>query len=128
MAYAASIRGHAAAALCTARELRRTRRLLSDGGLKAVHGRVRPLPVERGRGLVVRTTLSVLKASCLERSLILQAWHASTGDPRDIVIGVSGPGEPFGAHAWLAGLETPADAGFHELHRVPPPTQSSPTA
>jgi hypothetical protein len=96
--------------------------LLSRDGLKAAHAGVRPLPIERGRGLVVHRTLSVFRATCLERSLILQSWHASTGDPRDLVIGVSGPGEEFGAHAWLDGLETPADRVFHELTRVAPPS------
>ena len=115
------LRRHLVAARVTGRELRRTRRLLRDRGVKAAHAGVRPLPVVRGRGRVVHRTLRVLRASCLERALILQAWHADTGDPRDLVIGVRSPGEDFGAHAWLDGFEPASEADFQEIVRLPPP-------
>lgn len=120
----ARIKGFAEHAAATAREtgaeLRRTRRLLREGGLKNTHGRVRPLTVDPERELVVMLTLRALGASCLERALILQAWQAYGGDPRDLIIGVTTPGSDFGAHAWLDGHEEPPEQ-YHELVRLPAP-------
>jgi hypothetical protein len=63
------------------------------------------------------------KATCLERSLVLQRWLASQGRPTEVVIGVSAPGEAFAAHAWLAdyGFD-PESIRYKELMRLPPPT------
>ena len=76
-----------------------------------------PLPYRAVRG--VNAVLRRRQPTCLERSLIMQRWLASQGSVRDVVIGVSGPSEDFGAHAWLDG-ETDAEShAFHELTRVP---------
>ena len=84
--------------------------------------------------------------TCLVRAIVAQTWEAAHGRRRDVIIGVTAPGE-FRAHAWLdderqdapsspAGtqgfewsgaiesddLHTRAsDAEFHALLRVPMP-------
>jgi hypothetical protein len=67
----------------------------------------------------VRAMLWVRRASCLERSLVLQRWLAAHGDRRDVIIGVCGPDE-FRAHAWLEGEPAPVEQGFRELTRLAP--------
>jgi hypothetical protein len=77
-----------------------------------------PLGASRGRGL--RAVLAVLaagRATCLERSVVLQAWLAAAGREHAVVVGIR-PGARFTAHAWVEGLE--ADAGYVEIARVPP--------
>jgi SAM-dependent methyltransferase len=118
--FATRIRRQATAAHETARQLLRTRTLFREGGLKRAHAELPPLPVERSHDRIVRATLRVGRASCLERSLILQAWHAQSGELRDVVIGVTAPGDEFGAHAWLDGLEPASESDFHELRRLAP--------
>ena len=70
-----------------------------------------------------RGVLGVLRrqrSTCLERALVLQRWHASQGNPRDVVVAVKGPTMDFAAHAWLDG-EPDGEAGvFSELLRLPP--------
>jgi hypothetical protein len=101
------------AAWWTDRALRRVRADLRDGELREVRLPAPPrLPAGAERG--VRAVLR--RASCLERSLVLQRWLAAHGDARDVVIGTTGPAG-FQAHAWLDGDD---DAGFVELARLPP--------
>jgi hypothetical protein len=98
--------------LCCRVQLRR-------GGLRAV--RLPSSPSDRpGAQSGVHRALAHLPASCLERSLIRQRWHAARGRPLDVVIGVRGPAAKFGAHAWLDG-DRPDPEAFHELARWPPP-------
>ena len=59
-------------------------------------------------------------ASCLERSVVLQRWHAAHGRPLDVVIGVKLPVSDFLAHAWLDGEPAPPDMTFDELLRLTP--------
>lgn len=76
-------------------------------------------PPPRLPAAAVRVVLAVLRvrgATCLERSLLLQAWFAARGQRRDVVIGVRRD-ESVLAHAWLDGLED--GAGYVELHRLP---------
>jgi hypothetical protein len=78
-----------------------------------------PLPMGCRRWVV-----AVLRArgdTCLVRSAVLQAWDAAHGRPRDLVIGVTAPGEAFAAHAWLDGEPASASAGYTEVSRQPPP-------
>ncbi|HWC25367.1 MAG TPA: lasso peptide biosynthesis B2 protein [Solirubrobacteraceae bacterium] len=76
------------------------------------------LPPHAVRG--VRALLRRRPHSCLEGALVAQRWLAACGDRRDVVIGVTAPGEDFGAHAWLDG-DPVANAGtFRELRRVRP--------
>ena len=77
------------------------------------------LPGRAERG--VRAALRRLPATCLERAVVLQAWEAAQGRPRDVLIGVTGT-EEFRAHAWLEGEEA-SDTGssFTVLQRLAPP-------
>jgi hypothetical protein len=52
--------------------------------------------------------------------LVLQAWHAARGTPRDVVIGVTRPGRAFEAHAWLEGDPSVREGEFEVLRRQPP--------
>lgn len=73
----------------------------------------------RGRG-AVEFMLRLRRASCLERSVVLQAWDAAMGWDRDVVIGVAKSGNAVTAHAWLAG-EDANNAGFTEITRISVP-------
>jgi Transglutaminase-like superfamily len=69
---------------------------------------------------VVRAVLRRRGSTCLERSLVLQRWHAAQGKQLDVVIGVTGSSAEFKAHAWLEGEEgDPTTEPFRELARVP---------
>lgn len=76
-----------------------------------------PLPWSATRG--VRAVLRRRDPTCLERSLVLQAWEAAQGYPRSVVIGVRGTGEGMQAHAWLDGDPGTDHLDYHELLRVP---------
>jgi hypothetical protein len=67
----------------------------------------------------VRAVLRRTRHTCLEEALILQRWFEAMGDPRDVVIGVRGPGEHFSAHAWLED-DVAGSVEFHELTRIKP--------
>lgn len=107
----AALRG----ALWAWRSLRRLRGHLDQDRLASVQ--VAPPaavgPVAR-RG--VDAALARGGATCLERSLVVQAFEAAEGNPRDVVVGVSAPDEAFGAHAWLDGDRGGDD--FVEIHRI----------
>jgi len=106
--------GSAAAAWAFAAH-RRVRRTLPADGVHATVG-TPPANLPMGAVRIVLGVLRVRRATCLERSLVLQAWLAGRGDRRDVVIGVRGAGSVL-AHAWVDGLED--GAGYVELHRVP---------
>jgi Transglutaminase-like superfamily len=93
-----------------ARATRAARRHLRASGLEtqARLPSVPPLPSDAARG--VHAVLRRADASCLVRSIVLQAWYAARGERRDLVIGVAGAGDGFRAHAWLDG-----DPGADEL-------------
>lgn len=99
----------------------RCRRQLRRGGLQAV---TLPVPPANRPGAHngIQRTLTVVRASCLERSLVRQRWFAAQGRPCDIVIGIRGPVADFGAHAWLDGDPEDTDV-FTELKRWPPPRE-----
>lgn len=64
------------------------------------------------------------KATCLERSLVLQAWLVGQGRAHDVVIGVGAPGEAFAAHAWVADWRPDSEAAqYRELTRLSPPSR-----
>lgn len=75
-------------------------------------------PSGHGRGSVL-ATLAVLRASCLERAVVVQQWDAADGRERDLLIGVSRAGGRTLGHAWLEG-ENPRGA-FSVIHRLPAP-------
>jgi hypothetical protein len=74
------------------------------------------LPVSETK--IVVLTLRARRATCLERSLVLQEWLRDHGRPHDVVIGVR-QDDRTTAHAWVDGVEP--SLGFLELHRVPSP-------
>lgn len=104
------------AAWWTLRALCITRRRLREGSIEHIVLPAPPqLPADAIRG--VAGVLRRVDHSCLERSLVLQRWHAAHGREVDIVIGVTAPSSGFAAHAWLDG---DADAAaFDELLRLP---------
>jgi hypothetical protein len=104
----------------TVRSLRRLRVELRAHGLQAELTTPPPLPSDALRG--VTATARWLRATCLERSLLVQKWLLAQGRPHTLVIGVPAPGEqPFIAHAWLEGHDRPDDgAPYAELMRLDP--------
>ena len=109
-----------AAALWAAVAVRLVRGRLKQDGL---HARVPPPPrVGRRGGIGVRAALRRLSPTCLERALVEQAWLASVGTPRDVVIGVPHDGMTEApAHAWV-GRHRQHFA--HAVRRAAPPPAS----
>ena len=106
------------AAWWTHRALRRVRSDLKANGIRGAAAPEPPrLPASARRGV-----LGILRrepSTCLERALVLQSWHASQGNPRDVVIAVKGPTRDFAAHAWLEGEHNGDLGAYEELLRVP---------
>ena len=98
-------------------ELRRLRRTLGPRGLEATV--VPPPPLEPYALRGVRFATSVGRASCLERSLILQQWFGAHGTTYDILVGVDSSNSDFKAHAWLEGYDDPVEE-YTILTRRPP--------
>jgi hypothetical protein len=73
-----------------------------------------PLSAEYGVHLALQPRLF----TCLVRASVRQAWLSGHGVARDLVIGVTEPGE-FKAHAWLEGDPPHGQAGYLELLRRP---------
>ena len=113
------------AALWTLRAARQARRSLAVEGINGVHiSPPPPLPRRAARG--VGGMLRRMNATCLIRAAVVQAWDSAHGHPRDLVVGVTAPGEGFRAHAWLEGDPPCHSEGFAELLRRPP--ERRPTA
>ncbi len=107
------------AAVWTLVALGRLRRELARNGLADVT----ISPPRRAGADGTRGVTGVLrrrKATCLERSLLLQRWYAAQGIERDVIIGVTAPSDGFAAHAWLDGEPAHAEQAFEELHRLAP--------
>ena len=106
-------------ALWALRSHGRSRRQLRAGGVGAVEltapAFVRPLDRR-----VLLAVLRVRRASCLERSVVLQRFDASAGRPRVLIVAVTKPGADFRAHAWLDG-ERQRDPELHEIARFAAP-------
>lgn len=101
------------------RSLTRARRSLVKGELDAV--RLSPPPrLPDSAEYAVHAVLRRQSATCLERSLVLQRWHAARGRKLDVVIGVRAPVSDFAAHAWLDGEPAPTGMKFDELLRLTP--------
>jgi hypothetical protein len=67
--------------------------------------------------LLVAARLAMQRATCLERSLIMQRWLMANGQPHDVLIGVRSPRETTIAHAWLDHEDS---LSYHVLMRLPP--------
>jgi hypothetical protein len=74
------------------------------------------LPDSAGRG--VAAVFRRRRHSCIVEALVWQTWHQAHGSPRDLIVGVTAPGDEFQAHAWLDGDPAP-ELRFHELLRRP---------
>ena len=106
----------ARAAWWTTRALLRARRQLRRGGVDALALPPPPtLPRDAQRGM--QAVLRRVDQTCLERAAIRQVWHASHGEARDLVIGVTAPSRGFKAHAWLEGDDPGNLEGLQELTR-----------
>jgi hypothetical protein len=98
--------------------LRRLRGEISEQGLEA---QVPPPPELASEGVRgVEAALRRRRATCLERSLILQRWLIAHGAPHEVLIGVSGGADRVEAHAWIDGYDPEADEqDFRVLTHVP---------
>lgn len=98
--------------------LRRARRDLRAHGLEGAHVAPPPrLPASARAGV-----LAVIRgrpSTCLERALVLQRWEAEHGAESDVIIGVTGPGDGFVAHAWLETMPDAPPGAFAEILRLP---------
>jgi hypothetical protein len=100
------------------RAARSTRRQLRAGGVAALRvPRAPALPASAARG--VGAVLRRRGERCLVTAAVWQEWRASHGEYQDLVIGVTAPGDRFGAHAWLDDGGG-GGAGFVELSRRAP--------
>ena len=98
---------------------REVRRALVEHGLTGVV--ITPplrLPARAERGM--RLVMDRVRPSCLERALILQAWHQAHGHDHDVIIGVAWTEAEFRAHAWLDVETASQGAGFREITRISP--------
>ena len=102
------------------RAVRAARRTLRTDGVRATVLPPPDLPTGARRG--VDAVLRRLEPTCLERSLVLQAWLAAQRVPCEVVIGVATGEGGVRAHAWLD-VEAHDDVarGYREIHRLSPP-------
>lgn len=77
------------------------------------------LSLERDSTRGVRVGLGITKATCLQRSLVLQHWYAAHDVAVDVVIGVTSPRSGFRAHAWIEKPGQLSITEFTEITRVP---------
>jgi len=98
----------------------RVRRKLISDGLSGVSPIPPPPLVTPVGGRAVEAVLRRRGRTCLERALVLQAWHAAAGKSRDVVIGVALSEPRFRAHAWLDGDPGVRESDFEVLRRQPP--------
>jgi hypothetical protein len=100
------------------RAVRTARSQLRRGGLSVSLPHPPAISVTGIRG--VRLAARILRATCLERSLVLQRWHLAHGREVAVVIGVANEHDTTIAHAWLEGEERTEEWPYVELTRVPP--------
>jgi Transglutaminase-like superfamily len=107
------------AAMWAVAALRRLRGELASDGLETHVLAPPPLRGASARG--IELALRAGRATCLERSLIVQRWLLAQGRSHEVVVGVSGGAEAIEAHAWIDRYDAAAQgAGFRELARVGP--------
>ena len=75
-----------------------------------------------------RVALRVQRASCLERSLVIQRWWASNDVALDVIVGVRHPTRHDGApaHAWVEHFDADCSDRFAEIRRVAAPAGRPP--
>lgn len=90
-----------------------------------------PPTTRRGSLRGARFALRRDRASCLERSLLIQRWYASHGIALDVIVGVRLPSasnddrEPT-AHAWVEHWDADCSDRFAEIRRVHAPDGVAP--
>jgi hypothetical protein len=93
-------------------------------------GVVVPAPPTNRRGSLrgARMALRRDSASCLERSLVVQRWWASTGVALDVIVGVRHPHRHDGplGHAWVEHWDRDFSDQFNEIRRVEAPAGERP--
>jgi len=97
--------------------LRRLRGEIREQGLEV---RVIDPPDLAPEGLHgVEAVLRLRRATCLERSLVVQRWLMAHGASHEVLIGVDGGAERVEAHAWLDRYDSAAQGeGLCVLARV----------
>jgi hypothetical protein len=114
-------RGAAIGAVWAWRALRSLRRDLKVVGLEAKVAAPPRSVVSRAGDKGVRAVLTVGRATCLERALIVQRLLAQAGRPHEVAIGVNGSEQSFEAHAWVVGHDAPEEqAKYTVLTRLAP--------
>ncbi|MBJ7472986.1 MAG: lasso peptide biosynthesis protein [Solirubrobacteraceae bacterium] len=106
--------------------LRVVRAEVRDDGLGVA---VPPPPtVRRGSLRGARLALRRDSASCLEKSLVIQRWYASSGIALDVIVGVRHPDLKDGptAHAWVEHFDADCSDRFAEIRRVQAPAGKPP--
>ena len=96
--------------------LRRLRRELPKAGLEAYVDAPDGIDAGGLKGVVLVNRIA--SATCLERSLLLQAWHLGQGTSYDVLVGVDLSGGAIDAHAWVGGYE-PARSDLTVIARLP---------
>ncbi len=100
------------------RSLRTAKNRLARDGVG--HRATPPPPLPWGARTGVEGVLKRTDPTCLERSVVWQAWLGAHGIARDVVVGVLSQ-DGVKAHAWIDGLTDPAEfAGYRVIHRIPP--------
>lgn len=78
-----------------------------------------PVPTVAGprgwRG--VQAAIVILRPTCLERALVLQAWIGGYAEAPDVVIGVRRQAGVVEAHAWVDGADPWFDPSYQEIAR-----------
>lgn len=99
--------------------VRRVSTNLAARGVQAVVPPPPAVPAGARRG--VDAVLRRASPTCLERSVVYQAWLAAQGVPCEVVVGVAGSGANVRAHAWLDVESSDAMAAtYHEIYRILP--------
>ena len=99
-------------------ELARTKERLAVDGVDARALTPIDLSARGYRGLYY--AMRGLRPSCLERALVLQAWHGMSGPAPDVVVGVRKHNGQIEAHAWLDDVGDPLfDESYEEITRLP---------
>jgi Transglutaminase-like superfamily len=99
--------------------LHRLRREIASDGLEV---RVAPAPASASASVRgVELALRLARATCLERSLVVQRWLLAQGRRHDVLVGVSGGASALDAHAWIHRYDADEQGmGYEVLTRVGP--------
>ena len=63
------------------------------------------------------SSVVLLRPTCLERALVIQAWIGGYAEPPDVVIGIRRRAGVVEAHAWVDGADPWFDPSYHEIAR-----------